>query len=156
MCCGTDRSARDANSLLRPNHPDEQVSLIPPHPDWSELTLGGLKNLDGPAVAKLASDQGLSPSEDSPDTETARIHNLNMVLRHLGVSCARLHPLLPSDPDQMTVNPFSDPLPGYSLAERHPPHVGYEKGGSLITPVEVPLYLFLAYLTAFVYSNIVL
>ena len=107
-------------------------------------------------MAKLATDQGLSPLEDSADSELARIRNLNMILRHLGVSCARLHPFFPLDPDQITVNPFSDPVPGYSLVERHPPRVGYKKDGLLITPVEVPLYLFLAYLTHFVYSNVVL
>jgi len=78
-------SARDANAIISPNYTGEEVALIPPHPDWNGLTLGDLKNTGGPAVAKLAKAQGLTPSEGSPDSEVVRIHNLNMVLRHLGV-----------------------------------------------------------------------
>lgn len=91
MCYNADRSARAANSLLLIKHPGE-VALIPPHPDWNGITLGNLKNISGPAVARLASDQGLTPSEGLPDSEPVRVDNLNIVLRHLGVSCARLHP----------------------------------------------------------------
>ena len=88
----TDRSARTANSLLAIKYPDEQVILIPPNPDWDGITLGSLKNIGGTSVARLAGDQGLTPAEGSPDSEMARVKNLNMILRHLGVSCARLHP----------------------------------------------------------------
>jgi len=88
----TARSARAANSLLSIKYPTEEVILVPPHPAWDGITLGNLKNIGGSAVAKLASDQGLTPAEGSPDSEMARVKNLNMILRHLGVSCARLHP----------------------------------------------------------------
>lgn len=88
MRCGTDRSARTSNSVLSPNYPDEQVSLIPPRTNWSGLTLGNLKNISGPAAARLAKDQGLTPLDDS-DSELARVHNLNIILRHVGVSCAQ-------------------------------------------------------------------
>jgi len=88
----THRSARAANSLLSTKYPDEQVILIPPNPDLGGMTLGNLKNIGGPAIARLASHQGLTPSEGQPDSEMARVNNLNMVLKHLGVSCARLYP----------------------------------------------------------------
>ena len=54
------------------------------------------------------------------------------------------------------VNLFLDPIRGDSLVERHTPYVDFEKDGLLITPVEVPLYLFLTYLAFFVYSNVLL
>jgi len=92
MCRNSDRSARDANATLSPNHIDEEVALIPPHSGWNGLTLGNLKNIDGPAAAKLARDQGLTPSEGSSNPELVRIRNLNMILKHLGVSCAHLSP----------------------------------------------------------------
>lgn len=81
-----------ANSLLSTKYPGpKEVVPIPPHPGWNGLTLGDVKNISGPAVAKLARDQGLTPEENSPDSEVARVRNLNIVLRHLGVSCAPLH-----------------------------------------------------------------
>ena len=94
ICCNVYRSARAANSLLSVKYPDEEIVLNPPSPDWDGITLGNLKNIGGPAVVMLARDQGLTPSEDSEDSELARVHNLNMILRHLGVSCARLHLLV--------------------------------------------------------------
>lgn len=152
---GTHRSARAANSILSPNYSDEEVALIPPHPEWGILTLGNLKNIGGPAAAKLARDQGLTPSDGSPDSDQARIRNLNMILRHLGVSCAHLCLFL--NLSRLMANiPDSGRVSGCSLVERHPPHVGHEKDEQLITPVEVPLYFYLAYLTLFVYSSIVL
>jgi len=90
--CNIDRSARTANSLLSIKYPTDEVTLIPPHPDWGGITLGNLKNIGGPEVAKLASDQGLTPTEASPDSDMTRVKNLNTILSHLGVSCARLHP----------------------------------------------------------------
>lgn len=84
-----DRSARTANAILHPNYPSERVTLIPPHPEWAGLTLDNLKNIGGPAAVKLAKAQHLSPIDDS-DSELARVQNLNMILKHLGVSCARL------------------------------------------------------------------
>ena len=53
-------------------------------------------------------------------------------------------------------NTFSGPLPGNSLKKRPPTHLRSKADGPLITPVEVPLYLFLVYLTFFVYSNVLL
>ena len=94
MCFNTYRSARAANSLLSTKYLGEQVVLIPPHPDWDGLTLGDLKNISGSAIATLARDQCLVLPEGSPDSEFARVRNLNMVLRHLGVSCAHSHPLI--------------------------------------------------------------
>ena len=152
--CDADRSARDANSVLSPNRPDEEVTLISPHPDWNGLTLGNLKNISGLAAARLVRDQGLTPSEGPPDLEQARISNLNMILKHLGVSCARLD--LSPDLNRLTTNPVSGAIPGHSFMEWDSPHLSYEKDKPLITPVEAPLYLFLVYLTLFVYSSIVL
>jgi len=40
--------------------------------------------------------------------------------------------------------------------ERDPSHVGFEEGTILIPPLEVLLYLFLAFLAHFVYSSVVL
>jgi len=154
-CCDTDRSARDANSVLSPSYADEEIALIPPHPEWSGLTLGKLRNLDGPAIAKLARDQGLAPSEGPPDSEPVRIQNLNMILKYLGVSCARPHPSS-LNPNRPMVNLVSGPLSGRTFVEWDPPHVSHEEDKPLVTPVEVPLYIFLAYLTIFVYSNVVL
>ena len=94
MCRNTYRSARTANSILCPNYPEEEVTLIPPNPSLGVLKLGNLKNIGGKAAARLARDQGLTPLEDSPDTELARARNLNMILRHIGVSCAQLCLLL--------------------------------------------------------------
>ena len=54
------------------------------------------------------------------------------------------------------VNPVLGAVPGHSLVERGPPHVGFEEGGSLVGPLEVLLYIFLAHLTLFVYSSVVL
>ena len=153
--CDTHRSARAANSILSVKHSDEEINLIPPHHDWDGLTLENLKNSGGPAVARLARDQGLAPSENSPDSELARVHNLNMILRHLGVSCAHFRPSALNS-NQLTVNLFLDPIRGDSLVEWYTPYVDFEKDGPLITPVEVPLYLFLAYLAFFVYSNVLL
>ena len=151
----TDRSARTANSQLSIKYPDERVVLIPPHPDWKDITLGNLKNIDGPAMAKLVSDQGLTPAEGSPDSEMARVSNLNMILRHLGVSCARPHPST-LNLELTDGEPVLGPIPGYSLMERDPPHFGFEEGRSLVGPLEVLLYVFLAHLTLFVYSSVVL
>lgn len=79
-------SARTANSVLCPNYLEEPVTLIPPYPPkWNKLTLGDLKKIRGPAAAELASDQGLTPLEDSANSELARARNLNMVLRYIGV-----------------------------------------------------------------------
>ena len=149
------RSARAANSLLSVKHPNEQIVLIPSNPDWDGITLEDLKNIEGPVVSRLAVDQGLTPLEDSPDSELARVHNLNLILRHLGVSCARLRSFI-LNLNKLMMNLFLGPLPGRSLVERDTPHVGLEKDPPLVTPVEVPLYVFLAYLTFFVYSNVVL
>lgn len=154
-CCDTDRSARDANSVLSPSYAGEEITLIPPHPEWNGLTLGKLRSLGGPAIAKLARDQGLVPSEDPSDSERVRIHNLNIILKHLGVSCARPHPSS-LNPNRPMVNLVSGPLPSRTVVEWNPPHVSHEKDKPLMTPVEVPLYIFLAYLTIFVYSNVVL
>jgi hypothetical protein len=78
-----------------------------------------------------------------------------MILKHLGVSCAHLHPL-PLDTSRPTVNLVSGRIPGRSFVERHLPRVVCEKDEPLMTPVEVPVYFFLAYLTMFVYSNVIL
>ena len=129
----TDRSARTANYILCPNYPSEQVALIPPHPEWVGLTLGNMKNIGSPAVAKLARDQGLTPSENLPDSEVARIQNLNMILRHLGVSRARLRPFSLLNLTRLMVDLFSGQIPSCSLVERRPPHLGYEKVKSLAT-----------------------
>ena len=75
--------------MLHPSYLGEMVELIPPRSDWGNFTLGDLKNIDGPAAIRLAHDQGLRPIQD-PDFKPAREKNLNMILRHLGVSCA--HP----------------------------------------------------------------
>ena len=154
ICCDTDRSARDANSVLSPSYAGEKVALILPHPDWTGLTLENLKNIGGPAIAQLAKDQGLTPSEGSPDSEIVRIYNLNMVLKHLGVSCAHLQPSL--NLNGPITNLILGAISGHPFTQRHPPHVAYGKGEPLMTPVEVPLYVFFAYLTFFVYSNVVL
>jgi len=153
--CDTDRSAHDANSVLCSSYAGEEVTLIPPHPEWNGLTLEKLRNLGGPAIAKLARDQGLTPSESSPDSEPVRIQNLNMIFKHLGVSCARPPPSS-LNPNRPMVNLVSGPLPGRTVVEWDAPHVSHEKDKPLMTPVEVPLYVFLAYLTIFVYSNVVL
>ena len=106
-------------------------------------------------MAKLANDQGLMPLEDSPDSEYVRTNNLNLILRHLGVSCARLHPFtLKLGP--ANGNMILGPVPGYSVVERDPSLDGIGEGASLIAPLEVILYIFLAYLTNFVYSSVVL
>jgi hypothetical protein len=99
------RSARTANSILRPNYSSEEVALIPPHPDWVGLTLGNLKNIGGPAAAKLARAQNLTPIDRS-DSELARVHNINMVLKFLGVSCAHLHSF-PSSLDHRVNDEFA-------------------------------------------------
>lgn len=140
-----DRSVRTANSILCPSYPNEKVTLILPHPNWSELMLGNLKNIGGPAVARLAKDQGLTPSEDLSDPEQTRINNLNMILTHLGVSCAHLYSFFLSL-DRPTVNLISGPVPGCSFVERSPPHVTYRKYKLLMALVDILLYLFLAYL----------
>ena len=49
-----------------------------------------------------------------------------------------------------------DTVPGPSVVERDPPHVSFEEGVSLVGPLEVLLYVFLACLTNFVYSSVVL
>jgi len=152
----TDRSARDANSILSPSYDGEEVTMILPHTDWNGLTLGNLKNIAGPAIAKLARDQGLTPLEGPPsDSERVRIQNLNMILKHLGVSCAHLHPFSLNSNRPM-VNLVSGALPSRTVLEWNPPHVSHKKDKPLMTPVEAPLYIFLAYLTLFVYSNVVL
>ena len=88
----TDRSARTANSLLSIKYPGEQVTFIPPQPEWDGITLGNLKSIGSSDMARLANDLGLTTSEGSPDPEMARVNNLNAILSHLGVSCARPHP----------------------------------------------------------------
>jgi len=60
---------------------------------------------------------------------------------------------VPRNLDQLMENLVLDQVSGRSLVERHPPH---EEGTILIPPLEALLYLFLAFLTHFVYSNIVL
>jgi hypothetical protein len=148
-------SARTANCILCPNYPEEQVALIPPNPKFAELTLGNLKNIGGPAAVRLAKEQGLKPLEDSPDTELARARNLNMILRHIGVSCARVYLLLGPEPtDAKTL--FLGPVPGHSVAEWPPPHVSCNSKNSLITLVDVALYVLLAYLILSVCVDVVL
>ena len=53
-------------------------------------------------------------------------------------------------------NLLLDSVPSRHLEGRSPPHLGSEIDRPLVTPVEVPLYLFLTYLAFFVYSNVVL
>lgn len=116
-----ERSARTANSILCPNYLDEPVALIPPYPPrWNDLTLGKLKNIRGPAAAKLASDQGLTPHEDLANSELARARNLNMVLRHIGVSCAHLYPRL------LDLSPLMlNPVLRFSIRPFHPGTVSF-------------------------------
>ena len=57
---------------------------------------------------------------------------------------------------QLTVNPVLGPVPGYSVVERDSPDISIGEGTSVVAPLEVLLYIFLAYLTLFVYSSVVL
>lgn len=102
--------------------------LIPPHPEWAGVSLAQLKTISGPTLAKLARDQGLTPSEGPPNSEQARIHNLNMILRHLGVSRVHLHPFcLGFNRNKRD----SGPLSGSSIAERGAPYLAYDEHESL-------------------------
>ena len=96
----------------------------------------------------LANSLDLSPGRDE-----SQVAVLNTILRHLGVSCTDLtfsSPLV----HRVTIVILTDSLSRYPFEDQRPADAHHVK--PWMTPTEVPLYIFLAYLTMFVYSSAVL
>ena len=138
--------ARTENALLRSNHLDEQITWIgvevPP------ISFGELVHSSESRLLSLANTLDLSPGG-----EDSQISLLNKVFRQLGVSCTNstcfsllIH--------WVTLCTLTDPVQRRSFEDQRPAHTNYNK--PLMTPTEAPLYIFLAYLTMFVYSSVVL
>jgi len=78
------------NSLLRIKYPQEPVAWIGDLPSETgpDITFEELINTEGPPMTTLVESLGLSPAQ-----EDDRVHAINKVMRHLGVSCRRLRSL---------------------------------------------------------------
>lgn len=102
---------------------------------------------DESRLLSFAGSLGLPPDEEDSDVAT-----LNKIFRHVGVSCTgfmNFSPLI----HRVTLCAFTDPIQGDSAIEGQLPVGALQPR---MSPAEVPLYIFLAYLTMFVYSSIVL
>lgn len=98
------------NSLLRTRYPQESVAWIgdPTSGPGPDITFEELINTEGPPMTMLVESLGLSPAQ-----EDDRVHAMNKVMRHLGVSCRHSCPL-PSI-HQMT----TDTLRSYTEVYHH-------------------------------------
>lgn len=138
--------ARTENSLLRSKHQNEQVTwiggVVP------EISFGELVHASEPDVAVLAKSLDLPPGG-----EDVQFLSLNEIFRHLGVSRAdfRLFLLLIH---QVTIHAFTDPVSCHPFEDRR--LVDAQRNKPWMIPIEASLYVFLAYLTMFVYSSVVL
>ena len=95
----------------------------------------------------LAKSLGLSPAQ-----EDERVEILNSIMKNLGVSRHSIR-YPPPSVHKMTARAPSDRVQGFAcIVEGDTPRADKP----LMTPMEVPLYIFLACLTMFVYSSVVL
>jgi len=139
---------RTENSLLRSNHMEEKVAGIGGEDGESTMSFGDLV---------FGSELHLPSLADSlkipPNGADSKVSLLNEIFREVGVSCTdSMHfPLLIH---RVTLCALTDPVPGDPFKNQSPPDPDDDK--PLISPTEVPLYIFLAYLTMFVYSSVVL
>lgn len=140
--------ARLHNSLLHSKNLNEQVAWIGGMDP--SISFGELVFADESRIAILAESLGLPLGG-----EDAHASTLNKIFRRLGVSCTdfMFFPLLIH---QVTVHhdELIDPIPRHPFKNQHPPDARHDK--PLMTPTEIPLYIFLAYLTMFVYANVIL
>ena len=87
------------------------------------------------------------------DERDSHVSILNKVFRQLGVSCTDFT-LLPQLIHRVTPCTLTDPVSRHPFEDRDPTTPQRDK--PWMTPTEAPLYIFLAYLTMFVYSSVVL
>ena len=138
---------RVENSLLRSKFLNEPVALT--GGENPAISFGDLVAPDEHRLPSLATALNLPPGGEDSELET-----LNNIFRHLGVSCTGLKTfsLLIH---RVTLCTLTDPLSGdHSIREQL--HADAQRLQPWVKPVEAPLYIFLAYLTMFVYSSVVL
>ena len=138
--------ARTENSLLRSKYLEEQVAWI--GGEDPAISFGQLVHVSESHLPSLAKSLELLPSE-----EESQVSILNKIFRQLGVSCTDFtyFSLLIH---RVTFYPLADSVSRHPFEDHRPADPNHNK--PLMSPTEAPLYLFLAYLTMFVYSSIVL
>ena len=139
--------ARTDNSLLRSNRLDEPVAWIgglEPVTSFGELVLA-----DGPRAMILAQSLSIPLGEEDAPTTT-----LNKIFLHLGVSCTHFVSFSLLIHQVTITRPPTDSVSCRAFEGQYPADVQRDK--PWMTPIDAPLYLFLAYLTMFVYSSVVL
>ena len=139
---------RTENSLLRSNHLEEKVAGIGGEDGSTIMSFGDLvfgSELHLPSLA----DSLRIPSSEAD----SKVSLLNEIFRRVGVSCTdSMHFSLLIH--RVTLCALPDPVQGDPFEEQSPPDPDDDK--PLMSATEVPLYIFLAYLTMFVYSSVVL
>ena len=143
------RRVRAENSLLLSAWLNEQVAWTGGEEKDPPISFGELVSVSAgesrlPSLARVLN---LPPDEEDSDVAT-----LNKIFRHIGVSCTGFMSFSPLI-HPVTLYALTDPIPGDSTIGDQLPADALQPR---MNPAEVPLYIFLAYLTMFVYSSIVL
>lgn len=131
---------------MRSNHLDEKVAWI--GGEDSAMSFRDLVFASEHNLPSLATFLNIPLSEGD-----SKVPLLNGIFRKVGVSCTdsmHFSPLI----HRVTLCALTDQLPGHPIEDQSPPDSNDDK--PLMSLTEVPLYIFLAYLTMFVYSSVVL